>query len=87
MNEDFGQERSTANLLLETDDEAEVSAYVDEVEQIDGVLDVRQVDAQDGVTLLRASWAGNSQTQASQDVVVAIRDVPGPGGRTCWLVD
>ena len=80
LNEDFGQERSTANLLLETDDKAEVSAYVDEVEQIDGVLDVRQVDAQDGVTLLRASWAGNSQTQASQDVVVAIRDVPGPGG-------
>ena len=48
--------------------------------QVDGVLDVRPVDAQDGVTLLRASWAGNSQTQASQDVVVAIRDVPGPGG-------
>ena len=80
LNEDFGQERSTANLLLETEDEAEVSAYVDEVKQIEGVLDVRQVDAQDGVTLLRASWAGNSQTQASQDVVVAIRDVPGPGG-------
>ena len=80
LNEDFGQERSTANLLLETDDQAEVSAYIDEVKQVDGVLDVRQVDAQDGVTLLRASWAGNSQTQASQDVVVAIRDVPGPGG-------
>ena len=80
LNKDFGQERSTANLLLETDDKAEVSAYIDEVKQIDGVLDVRQVDAQDGVTLLRASWAGNSQTQASQDVVVAIRDVPGPGG-------
>ena len=80
LNKDFGQERSTANLLLETEDKTAVSAYIDEVEQIDGVLDVRQVDAQDGVTLLRASWAGNSQTQASQDVVVAIRDVPGPGG-------
>ncbi len=81
LNKDFGQERSTANLLLETEDKAEVSTYIDEVKQIDGVLDVRQVDAQDGVTLLRASWAGNSQTQASQDVVVAIRDVPGPGGK------
>jgi len=80
LNEDFGRERSTANLLLETDDKAEVSAYIDEVKQVDGVLDARQVDAQDGVTLLRASWAGNSQTQASQDAVVAIRDVPGPGG-------
>jgi trehalose monomycolate/heme transporter len=80
LNKDFGQERSTANLLLETEDKAEVSAYVDEVEQVDGVLDVRQVDAQDGVTLLRASWAGNSQTQASQDVVSAIREIPGPDG-------
>ena len=81
LNEDFGQERSTANLLLETEDKAEVSAYIDEVKQVDGVLDVRQVDAQDGVTLLRASWAGNSQTQASQDVVAAIREVPGPDGQ------
>ena len=80
LNEEFGQERSTANLLLETDDEAEVPAYTDEVKQVDGVLDVRPVDTQDGVTLLRASWAGNSQTQESQDVVSAIRDVPGPGG-------
>ena len=80
LNEEFGQERSTANLLLETDDEAEVSAYTDEVKQVDGVLDVRPVDTKDGVTLLRASWAGNSQTQESQDVVSAIREVPGPGG-------
>ena len=81
LNEDFGQERSTANLLLETEDKAEVSAYIDEVKQVDGVLDVRQVDAQDGVTLLRASWAGNSQTQESQDVVAAIREIPGPDGQ------
>ncbi len=80
LNEDFGQERSNANLLLETDDEAEVAAYTDEVKQVDGVLDVRTVDSQDGVTLLRASWAGNSQTEASQDVVSEIREVPGPGG-------
>ena len=80
LNNEFGQERSTANMLLETDDEAEVAAYTDEVKEVDGVLDVRPVDTQDGVTLLRATWAGNSQTQASQDVVCAIREVPGPDG-------
>ena len=63
LNEDFGQERSTANLLLETEDKAEVSAYIDEVKQIDGVLAVRQVAAQDGVTLLRASL-GREQPDA-----------------------
>jgi len=80
LNNEFGQERSTANLLLETDDRAEVAAYTDEVKQVEGVLDVRPVDTQDGVTLLRAAWAGNSQTQASQDVLSDIRDVPGPAG-------
>ena len=80
LNQDFGQERSTANVLLETTDQDEVAGYVAQLEAVRGVLDVRQVDAKDGVTLLRASWAGNSQTQASQEVVERLRDVPGPGG-------
>jgi uncharacterized membrane protein YdfJ with MMPL/SSD domain len=80
LNTDFGQERSSTNLLLETTDRAEVAAYTQKVEQVPGVLDVRPVDQQDGVTLLRAGWAGNSQTQASQDVVKAIRAIPGPAG-------
>ncbi|MET0999100.1 MAG: MMPL family transporter [Marmoricola sp.] len=82
LNTDFGEERSSANLLLETTDEAEVSAYTAKVEEVDGVLDVRPVDQGDGFTLLRAAWAGNSQTQASQDVVTAIREIPAPDGQT-----
>jgi RND superfamily putative drug exporter len=80
LNTDFGQERSTANVLLETTDQQEVAAYVAEVKAVPGVLDVRPVDAKEGVTLLRASWEGNSQTQASQDMVERLRAVPGPGG-------
>ena len=80
LNEDFGQERSTANILLETTDDQQVTAYADRVEALPDMLDVRPVDSKDGVTLLRAAWAGNSQTQESQKMVERIRDVPGPGG-------
>jgi uncharacterized membrane protein YdfJ with MMPL/SSD domain len=80
LNTDFGEERSTANLLLGSTDKAEVAAYTEKVKQVDGVLDVRPVDQRDGVTLLRAVWAGNSQTRSSQDAVTSIREIPGPGG-------
>jgi RND superfamily putative drug exporter len=80
LNSDFGPERSSANVLLETTDQQQVAAYVAKVRAVPGILDVRPVDSQDGVTLLRASWTGNSQTQASQATVKAIRAVPGPGG-------
>jgi trehalose monomycolate/heme transporter len=80
LNHDFGQERSTANMLVETTDQQQVATYADQVRALPGILDVRPVDAEQGVTLLRASWAGNSQTQASQEMVKRLRAVPGPGG-------
>ena len=80
LNTEFGQERSTANVLLETTDQQEVAGYAARVTAVPGVLDVRPVDAKDGVTLLRVSWAGNSQTRASQDMVERLREIPGPHG-------
>jgi RND superfamily putative drug exporter len=80
LNTEFGQERSTANVLLDTTDDQEVAGYAARVTAVPGVLDVRPVDSADGVTLLRVSWAGNSQTQASQDMVERLRDIPGPQG-------
>ncbi len=80
LNASFGQERSTANLLVESTDRAGIAAYTEKVSQVDGVLGVRPVAQEDGYTLLRAAWTGNSQTQTSQDAVTAIREIPGPGG-------
>jgi trehalose monomycolate/heme transporter len=80
LNQDFGQEKSTANVLLETADKQAVSAYLDKVRALPGMLDVREVEAKGGVTLLRAAWSGNSQTGTSQDMVKTLREVPGPGG-------
>ncbi|MET0839980.1 MAG: MMPL family transporter [Marmoricola sp.] len=80
LNEDFGQETSTANILLESADRSDVASYTADVKEIDGVLDVRPVAQQDDVTLLRAAWAGNSQDQTSQATVEAIRAIPPPDG-------
>ncbi|MGH3348653.1 MAG: MMPL family transporter [Nocardioides sp.] len=72
---EFGDETSSANLLLDGTDQADVRAYVGEVEAVPGVTAVQPVAEDGDVTLLRASWEGSSQTPASQDLVRDIRDV------------
>ncbi|WP_435746914.1 MMPL family transporter [Nocardioides sp. SYSU DS0663] len=74
-NELFGPETSTATLLLEGADQADVAAYVAAVEDVPGVAGVQPVAERAGTTLLRASWEGNSQTERSQQVVEALREV------------
>ncbi|MGN6781492.1 MAG: MMPL family transporter [Marmoricola sp.] len=79
---DFGGERSTADVLVPSADGAVVDSYVTRLRGVDGVA-VQRVDAtadHGGVTLLRASWAGDSQSGHSQDVVRALRGVPAPDG-------
>ncbi len=83
LSEEFGPERSSASLVLEgagAADGATVTSYVEAVERVDPTMQVVPVDTKDGITLLRASWEGNSQTEASQQVVKDIRAVqPGEG--------
>jgi RND superfamily putative drug exporter len=80
LNDDFGPESSTANLLLTGASDADVTSYREQVLDVPGVLAVDPVAEEAGTTLLRASWEGNSQTEASQDTVSAIRAVePGSG--------
>ena len=80
LSAEFGPERSSASLVLQGADEAAVASYAQGVEQVDPTMQVLPVDAKDGVTLLRASWEGNSQSEASQQVVKDIRAVqPGEG--------
>jgi len=73
--QEFGPETSTANLLLQGTTEEDVAAYSRAVGQVDGVVDVQPVDRSGDTTLLRATWEGNSQSETSQDVVRALRDV------------
>jgi trehalose monomycolate/heme transporter len=77
---DFGPETSTATLLVRGASQAEVTAYADRVAQIPGVLGVEPVASQGDAALLRASWAGNSQSEHSQELVTEIRDVQPASG-------
>ncbi|HET7689225.1 MAG TPA: MMPL family transporter [Nocardioidaceae bacterium] len=75
LNDEFGPERSSASLLLQGVDQAGVTAYTQDVKDVPGIVDVQPV-AQDGDnTLLRAFWEGNSQSQASQDLVRELREI------------
>ncbi|HYF73004.1 MAG TPA: MMPL family transporter, partial [Nocardioides sp.] len=80
LTEEFGPETSTASLLLSGATGDDVATYVREVRQVEGVVDVQQVDRSGDTTLLRATWLGNGQTERSQDIVRDLRDVEPPGG-------
>lgn len=82
--DDFGAEQSTASLLLDGASSEQVDAYRVAVADIDGVLAVQDVAERDGITLLRATWDGNSQTERSQRIVEDLRDVD-PGGGTALV--
>ncbi len=71
---DFGPETSSANLLLQGTQDADVATYVAALEQA-APVSVRPVAADDGTRLLRAVWVGNSQTEASQEIVRDLRAV------------
>jgi RND superfamily putative drug exporter len=78
---DFGPENSTAALLVQGASEADVTAYAAQVAQVDGVTDVQPVATEGDATLLRVSWAGNSQAGDSQDVVKEIRELQPASGQ------
>jgi RND superfamily putative drug exporter len=77
---DFGPETSTASLLIRGASAADLTAYSDKVAQVDGVTGVQSVVTDGDATLLRASWAGNSQSEASQAVVKEIRQLQPASG-------
>ena len=93
LNSDFGPEQSTANLLLQGVDRADVTAYTRDVEAVDGITQVQPVETSGDTALLRAFWDGNSQSQRSQEIVKDLRTVEPPegevhvGGLTADTVD
>jgi RND superfamily putative drug exporter len=80
----FGGETASANIVVRGADEAQLQGYVAELRGLDGMRSVQPVEsasrAGEQYSLLQATWSGNSQTQASQNLVSAIRGVsPGSG--------
>jgi RND superfamily putative drug exporter len=92
LNADFGGERSTANILAPTTDAGALTTYTAALRDVDGVQAVQRVRQGHGATLLRAVWAGNTQSQHSQHLLRELRAVPAPdgtliGGMTADTVD
>jgi len=96
--ERFGGETSTANITVTGADQGELAAYVKALGGVDGVRGIQPLDAKsiDGqpISLLQVTWAGNGQSEASQQVVKDLRAVdPGDGatalvgGTTAQTVD
>jgi RND superfamily putative drug exporter len=96
--EQFGGQAASARIVLSGADRAETRAYVQELESLKGMERVQPLATErvDGgpVTLLEATWAGNGQAEASQDLLRDIRGVdPGDGavalvgGPTAQAVD
>ncbi|WP_426242861.1 MMPL family transporter [Nocardioides sp. LHG3406-4] len=79
LNDDFGAERSTASLLVRGGGDAAVAEVAAAAEAVPGVVDVRLVETAGDVTLLRATWEGNSQSERSQQVVEDLRAIDAQG--------
>jgi RND superfamily putative drug exporter len=77
---EFGPETSSASLLVRGASEADVAAYAEQVARVDGILAVQPVATEGDTTLLRASWAGNTQSEHSQDLVKELRELEPASG-------
>jgi RND superfamily putative drug exporter len=94
----FGGEESVAQIVVRGGDGADHQAYIASLAQTPGVravvpLSSRQIRGEQ-TSLLQASWAGNSQVEASQEVVRDLRAVVPPervsgqvGGASADTVD
>jgi len=80
LNADFGPERSTANVLVDGATEAGLASYTHALEAVGDDITVQPVATEGDTSLLRVGWAGNSQTEASQQVVRDLRAVDAPPG-------
>lgn len=71
----FGPETSIASAVLQDTDAAAVSSYVAAAEDVEGVRQA-VVLSQDGEdALVRVVWDGNSQSEASQEIVEDLRAI------------
>ncbi|MEQ6902071.1 MMPL family transporter [Nocardioides sp. YIM 152588] len=90
---DFGPETSSANSLLRGVDDAAVTAYVADVDALPGDPTATVVARDGSDVLVRTTWDGNAQTEASQQMIRDLREIEPVtgnvlvGGQTADVVD
>ncbi len=72
---EFGPETSLASVVLQDVDAAAVASYVADADDVPGVRQVTVLAQEGDAALVRVAWEGNSQSEASQDIVKDLRDV------------
>lgn len=92
--EDFGEERSAADVVVAGADEAATGEYAAALGEVEGVVAVTPAAAEGDTRLLRVAWTGDSQTPEAQELLRELREVPAPegaevlvGGQTAATVD
>jgi len=89
VTDNFRGETSSADVILRDASPGVAEEYAADLRAVDGVRDVQVIDGAtvDGVptTLLQASWGGNAQTSASQDLVRDLRAVEPPDAATAQV--
>jgi uncharacterized membrane protein YdfJ with MMPL/SSD domain len=86
-NREFGGETGTADIVVQGASQSQLDAYIGKLGKLGGVESARLIDRTvtsaggAGVTsLVQVTWLGNSQSEASQQLVRGVRAVdPGPG--------
>jgi len=77
---EFGPETSLASVVLEDVDDATVASYVAAATDVDGVRQVVVLAEDDDAALVRVVWEGNSQSEASQEIVEDLREIEPDAG-------
>jgi len=72
---EFGPETSIASVVLREVDDATVASYVDAAQDVDGVRQAVVLAEEGDAALVRVIWDGNSQAEASQEIVKDLRDL------------
>jgi len=73
--QEFGPETSLASAVLEDVDAAAVASYVADARDVEGVRQVAVIAQQGDAALVRVVWDGNSQSEDSQEIVKALREI------------
>jgi RND superfamily putative drug exporter len=85
----FGGETSSANIVVRGADQGELTAYVSRLSSLEGMRTVQPLGTKtvggEPISLVQATWSGNSQTAASQELVKQMRAVR-PGDEVSALV-
>ena len=84
LNNEFGPERSTANIMLGTTEQSEVAAYTAEVEDVEGVVAVAPSPRKTATPCCAPAGTATARPRRRSRSCARSGTCPGPTARTSW---